>query len=193
MVQTLSTMLALGTSAPQFSLPDPDGKIVSLSDFDGAPALVVVFMCNHCPFVKHIAPGLADLAREYQDKGVAVVGVNPNDVANYPDDSPQKMAEASKEYGYTFPYLLDESQAVAKAYRAACTPDFFVFDGDHQLVYRGQMDDSRPSLDLSVTGADLRAALNAVLDGRSVAAEQKPSIGCNIKWKPGNEPEYLCA
>ena len=193
MVQTLSTMLALGTSAPQFSLPDPDGKIVSLSDFDGAPALVVVFMCNHCPFVKHVAPGLANLAREYQDKGVAVVGVNPNDVANYPDDSPQKMAEASKEYGYTFPYLLDESQAVAKAYRAACTPDFFVFDGDRQLVYRGQMDDSRPSLDLPVTGADLRGALDAVLDGRSVAAEQKPSVGCNIKWKPGNEPQYLSA
>ena len=193
MVQTLSTMLLLGTSAPQFSLPDPDGKIVSLSDFDGAPALVVVFMCNHCPFVKHVAPGLADLAREYQDKGVAVVGVNPNDVANYPDDSPQKMAEASKEYGYTFPYLLDESQAVAKAYRAACTPDFFVFDADRQLVYRGQMDDSRPSLDLPVTGADLRAALDAVLDGRSVAAEQKPSVGCNIKWKPGNEPQYLSA
>ncbi|MCH8260949.1 MAG: thioredoxin family protein [Planctomycetes bacterium] len=191
MVQTLSTMLLLGTSAPQFSLPDPDGKIVSLSDFDGAPALVVVFMCNHCPFVKHVAPGLADLAREYQDKGVAVVGVNPNDVANYPDDSPQKMAEASKEYGYTFPYLLDESQAVAKAYRAACTPDFFVFDADRQLVYRGQMDDSRPSLDLPVTGADLRGALDAVLDGRSVAAEQKPSVGCNIKWKPGNEPEYF--
>ena len=191
MVQTLSTMLALGTTAGQFSLPDPDGKIVSLSDFDGAPALVVIFMCNHCPFVKHVAPGLANLAREYQDKGVAVVGINPNDVANYPDDSPQKMAEASKEYGYTFPYLLDESQEVAKAYRAACTPDFFVFDGDRQLVYRGQMDDSRPSLDLPVTGADLRAALNAVLDGRSVATEQKPSIGCNIKWKPGHEPEYL--
>ncbi len=193
MVQTLSTMLPLGTSAPPFSLPDPDGKIVSLSDFEGAPALVVIFMCNHCPFVKHVAPGLANLAREYRDKGVAVVGINPNDVANYPDDSPQKMAEASKEYGYTFPYLLDESQAVAKAYRAACTPDFFVFDGDRQLVYRGQMDDARPSLDLPVTGADLRAALNAVLDGRSVTAEQKPSIGCNIKWKPGNEPQYLGA
>ncbi len=191
MVQTLSTMLALGTSAPQFSLPDPDGKIVSLSDFEAAPALVVIFMCNHCPFVKHVAPGLAHLAREYQDKGVAVVGINPNDIANYPDDSPQKMAEASKEYGYTFPYLLDESQEVAKAYRAACTPDFFVFDGDRQLVYRGQLDDSRPSLDLPVTGADLRAALDAVLDGRSVTAEQKPSVGCNIKWKPGNEPEYF--
>ena len=193
MVQTLSTMLALGTSAPHFSLPDPDGKIVSLSNFEGAPALVVIFMCNHCPFVKHVAPGLADMAREYQDKDVAVVGINPNDVANFPDDSPQKMAEASKEYGYTFPYLLDESQEVAKAYRAACTPDFFVFDGDRQLVYRGQMDDSRPSLDLPVTGADLRAALNAVLDGRSVIAEQKPSVGCNIKWKPGNEPQYLGA
>ncbi len=193
MVQTLSTMLALGTSAPQFSLPDPDGKIVSLSNFQGAPALVMIFMCNHCPFVKHVDPALADLAQEYQHKDVAVVGINPNDVANYPDDSPQKMAEASKEYGYTFPYLVDESQEVAKAYRAACTPDFFVFDGDRQLVYRGQMDDSRPSLDLPVTGADLRAALNAVLDGRSVTADQKPSVGCNIKWKPGNEPEYLGA
>jgi peroxiredoxin len=184
-------MLPLATSAPPFSLPAPGGKIVSLSDFEGAPALVVIFMCNHCPFVKHVAPGLANLARDYQDKGVAVVGINPNDVANYPDDSPQKMAEASKEYGYTFPYLLDESQEVAKAYRAACTPDFFVFDGDRQLVYRGQMDDSRPSLDLPVTGADLRAALNAVLDGRSATAQQKPSVGCNIKWKPGNEPEYF--
>ena len=193
MVKTRSTMLTLGTRAVNFSLPDAEGKIVSLSDFRGAPALVVIFMCNHCPFVKHVAPGLADLAREYQDKGVSVVGINPNDVANYPDDSPEKMAEASKEYGYAFPYLLDESQEVAKAYRAACTPDFFVFDGDRQLVYRGQMDDSRPSLDLPVTGADLRAALNAVLDGRSVTAEQKPSVGCNIKWKPGNEPQYLGA
>ncbi len=193
MVKTLSTMLTLGTRAANFNLPNPEGKIVSLSDFEGAPALVVIFMCNHCPFVKHVAPGLANLAREYQDKGVAIVGINPNDVANYPDDGPRKMAEASEEYGYTFPYLLDESQEVAKAYRAACTPDFFVFDGDRQLVYRGQMDDSRPSLDLPVTGADLRAALNAVLDGRSVAAQQKPSVGCNIKWKPGNEPQYLGA
>ncbi len=193
MVQTLSTMLPLGTSAPQFSLPDPDGKIVSLSDFKGAPALVVVFMCNHCPFVKHVAPGLADLAREYQDKGVAVVGINPNDVANYPDDSPQKMAEEVKTRGYPFPYLFDETQAVAKAYRASCTPDFFVFDLDRRLVYRGQMDDSRPGNGEPVTGSDLRAALDAVLQGRPALPEQKPSIGCNIKWKPGHEPDYLTA
>ncbi len=193
MVKTLSTMLTLGTRAADFSLPDADRKIVSLSQFDGAPALLVIFMCNHCPFVKHIAPGLASLAREAQDKGVAVIGINPNDVANYPDDSPQKMAEASAEYGYTFPYVLDESQEVAKAYQAACTPDFYVFDRDRKLVYRGQMDDSRPSLDSPVTGVDLRAALDAVLEGRPLNDEQRPSVGCNIKWKPGNEPEYFGA
>ena len=193
MVKTLSTMLTLGTRAADLSLPDADGKIVSLSQFDGAPALLVIFMCNHCPFVKHIAPGLANLAREYRDKGVAVIGINPNDIANYPDDSPQKMAEATAEYGYTFPYLLDESQEVAKAYQAACTPDFYVFDRDRKLVYRGQMDDSRPSLDEPVTGADLRAALEAVLEGRPLNDEQRPSVGCNIKWKPGNEPEYFGA
>ncbi len=191
MVKTLSTMLTLGTRAPDFSLPDAGGKIVSLSQLDGAPAVLVIFMCNHCPFVKHIAPGLADLAREYQDKGVAVIGINPNDIANYPDDSPQKMAEASAEYGYTFPYLLDESQEIAKAYHAACTPDFYVFDGNQKLVYRGQMDDSRPSLDEPVTGIDLRAALDTVLEGRPLNDEQRPSVGCNIKWKPGNEPDYF--
>ncbi len=193
MVKTLSTMLTLGTRAADFSLPDADGKIVSLSQFDGAPALLVIFMCNHCPFVKHIAPGLANLAREYRDKGVAVIGINPNDIANYPDDSPQKMAEATAEYGYTFPYLLDESQAVAKAYQAACTPDFYVFDRDRKLVYRGQMDDSRPILDEPVTGIDLRAALEAVLEGRPLNDEQRPSVGCNIKWKPGHEPESFGA
>ncbi|MCH8152314.1 MAG: thioredoxin family protein [Planctomycetes bacterium] len=193
MVETLSTMNPLGTQAPDFSLPDTQGKTVSLSHFTDAPALVVIFMCNHCPFVKHIADGLADLARDYLSEGVAVVGINSNDVENYPDDSPKKMAEEVKTRGYTFPYLFDETQAVAKAYRASCTPDFFVFDLDRRLVYRGQMDDSRPGNGEPVTGSDLRAALDAVLQGRPALTEQKPSIGCNIKWKPGHEPDYLTA
>ncbi|MEX0714187.1 MAG: thioredoxin family protein [Pirellulales bacterium] len=191
MVRTASTMLALGTPAPNFTLSDVNGKQVSLSDFGQAPAVLVVFMCNHCPFVKHIAPGLAQLAREYQAKGVAVVGINSNDAANYPDDSPARMAEEVKARGYTFPYLYDESQAVAKAYRAACTPDFYVFDGQRRLAYRGQLDSSRPDSGIPVTGADLRRALDAVLAGKAPAAEQRPSIGCNIKWKAGNEPEYF--
>jgi len=151
----------------------------------------VIFMCNHCPYVKHVAGGLAALAREYQRKGVAVVGINPNDAANYPDDAPEKMAEEVKARGYTFPYLYDETQAVAKAYRAACTPDFYLFDKRRKLVYRGQMDSSRPNSGLPVTGEDLRAALDAVLTGRPLPSNQKPSIGCNIKWKPGNEPDYF--
>ncbi len=193
MVETLSTMIPLGTQAPDFSLPDTQGKTVSLSYFTDAPVLVVIFMCNHCPFVKHIADGLAKLARDYQAEGVAVVGINSNDVENYPDDSPQKMAEEVKTRGYTFPYLFDETQAVAKAYRASCTPDFFVFDLDRRLVYRGQMDNSRPGNGEPVTGSDLRAALNAVLQGRPALTEQTPSIGCNIKWKPGHEPDHLTA
>jgi peroxiredoxin len=191
MVKTPSTMLPLGTQAPAFSLPDPGGKRVSLSDFAGAPALLVIFMCNHCPYVKHVAAGLAELAEEYQRRGVAVVGINANDAAAYPDDSPAKMAEEVRLRGYTFPYLYDETQAVAKAYRAACTPDFYVFDRGRKLVYRGQLDSSRPGNGISVTGGDLRAALDAVLAGQPVSAEQKPSIGCNIKWKPGNEPDYF--
>ncbi len=191
MVRTASTMLPLGTQAPEFSLPDAEGKTVSLGDFADAPALLVVFMCNHCPYVKHVADGLAKLAREYQGRGVAVVGINSNDVATYPDDAPEKMAEEIKRRGYTFPYLYDETQQVAKAYRAACTPDFFVFDGQRRLVYRGQMDDSRPESRIEVTGKDLRAALGAVLAGRPVAEDQKPSLGCNIKWKSGGEPEYF--
>jgi peroxiredoxin len=183
-------MLDLGTKAPDFNLPDTQGKNISISDFDGAPALLVIFMCNHCPFVKHVRAGLADLAKDYQAKEVAVVGINSNDVANFPEDSPEKMAEEVKEHGYTFPYLFDETQEVAKAYKAACTPDFYVFDEDRKLVYRGQMDDSRPSNDVPVTGKDLRAALDAVLAGKPVPEEQKPSIGCNIKWNPGNEPPY---
>lgn len=192
MVRTASTMmLSLGEKAPDFALPDTEGRVVRLSDFDGAPALLVIFMCNHCPYVKHIADELARFAKEYQAKGVAIVGINSNDVANYPDDSPEKMREEVKLRGYTFPYLYDETQEVAKAYRAACTPDFFLFDKEHRLVYRGQFDDSRPSNGVPVTGKDLRAALDAVLSGKPVPPDQKPSLGCNIKWKPGNEPEYF--
>jgi len=191
MVKTASTMLPLGTAAPDFSLPDPQSKTVSLSDFADAAALLVIFMCNHCPFVKHVAEGIARLAREYQERGVAVVGINSNDVQNYPDDAPSKMAEELRLRGYTFPYLYDETQEVAKAYRAACTPDFYVFDKDRKLAYRGQMDASRPSNDVAVTGEDLRAALDAVLAGKPAPEEQTPSIGCNIKWNPGNEPDYF--
>ena len=191
MVRTASTMLPLGTQAPEFALPDAEGKTVSLGDFADAPALLVVFMCNHCPYVKHVADGLAKLAREYQARGVAVVGINSNDVASYPDDAPDKMAEEVERRGYTFPYLYDATQQVAVAYRAACTPDFFVFDGQRRLVYRGQMDDSRPESGLDVTGKDLRAALDAVLAGQPVPEDQKASLGCNIKWKAGGEPEYF--
>lgn len=187
---TLSTMLPLGTQAPDFSLPDAEGRTVSLADFVEAPALLVIVMCNHCPYVKHIRTGLAALTREYQACGVASVGINANDVANYPDDSPARMQEEAADAGYPFPYLFDETQEVAKAYRAACTPDFFLFDKDRKLVYRGQMDDSRPGNNKPVTGADLRAAMDAVLAGWAVSGEQKPSVGCNIKWKPDNEPGY---
>ncbi len=192
MVQTASTMLPLGTKAPAFSLPDVvSGKNVSLSDFADAPALLIVFMCNHCPYVKHVAAGLAELASDYQRRGLAVVGINSNDVETHADDSPAKMVQEAKVRGYTFPYLFDEAQEVAKAYRAACTPDFYVFDRDRKLAYRGQMDASRPNSGVPVTGQDLRAALDAVLSGKPVAPVQKPSIGCNIKWKPGNEPDYF--
>jgi len=192
MALVTSTMLALGTEAPDFSLPEPStGESVSLSRFDGVPALLVVFLSNHCPFVKHLADHLAGVAAEYQARGVAVVGINANDVANYPDDSPAKMADEVVRRGYTFPYLFDESQEVAKAYRAACTPDFFVFDGDRRLVYRGQYDGSRPSLDVPVTGVDLRTALDAVLVGEAPSGEQVPSVGCNIKWMAGNEPGWF--
>jgi peroxiredoxin len=192
MVLTPSTMkLSLGAEAPDFALPDPDGKIHSLADFAGRPALLVAFICNHCPYVKHVAPAFAELAKEYQTKGVGVVAVNSNDYEGYPDDSPAKMKEEIAARGYVFPYLVDESQQTAKAYRAACTPDFYLFDADQKLVYRGQLDGSRPGNNLPVTGADLRAALDAVLAGRPVAKDQRPSIGCNIKWRAGNEPEYF--
>jgi peroxiredoxin len=184
MALTPSTMLDLGTKAPDFRLTDTEGKTVSLDDFRGAPALLVIFLCNHCPYE------LARLGREYQARGVAVVGISSNDVEAYPDDSPEKMRQEKAEVGYTFPYLHDETQEVAQAYQAACTPDFFLFDGDQRLVYRGQLDDSRPGNPIPVTAKDLRAALDALLAGAPVPEKQRPSMGCNIKWKPGREPHY---
>ena len=191
MALTPSTMLPLGTAAPDFKLPDTSGKIVSLADFQGQAALLVIFMCNHCPYVVHLRAGLAQLARDYMAKNVGVVGINSNDAENYPSDSPAMMKNEVKAIGYTFPYLYDESQAVAKSYRAACTPDIFLFDKNRKLVYRGQFDDSRPGNGIPVSGKDLRAALDAVLAGRPVPEKQKASVGCNIKWKPGNEPDYF--
>jgi len=190
MALTPSTMVPLGTAAPEFSLPDPSGTIVSLNDFQGSKAYLIAFICNHCPYVKHVRKELAAIGRDYQAKGVTVIAINSNDVANYPDDSPAKMKEEVQIAGYTFPYLYDETQDVAKAYKAACTPDFYVYDGDKKLVYRGQMDDSRPGSSAPVTAEDLRAALDAVLSGTAASIEQKPSVGCNIKWKPGSEPGY---
>jgi peroxiredoxin len=191
MALTPSTMLPLGTTAPEFKLPDTNGKTVARADFKDKPALLVLFICNHCPYVKHIRAGLAQLARDYLPRGVAIVGINANDVANYPDDSPAKMKDEVKSAGYIFPYLYDESQAVAKAYHAACTPDIYLFDKNRKLVYRGQFDDSRPGNGIPVTGKDLRAALDAVLAGKPVSSNQKASMGCNIKWKAGNEPDYF--
>jgi len=191
MARTPSTMLPLGTSAPDFKLMNVDGREVELADFAGKPALLVMFMCNHCPFVVHVADELARLSSEYMGRGVAVVGINANDTATHPADSPERMVAEAEERGYQFPYLFDETQAVAKAYRAACTPDFFLFDQDRKLVYRGQLDDSRPGNGVPVTGKDLRAALNAVIGGKKPAEDQRASLGCNIKWKAGNEPEYF--
>jgi peroxiredoxin len=191
MALTPSTMLPLGTTAPDFKLPDTNGKIVSLADFKDKAALVVIFMCNHCPYVVHIRPGLAQLARDYAAKSVGIVGINANDAAKYPADSPAKMKDEVAAAGYTFPYLFDEKQAVAKAYRAACTPDIFLFDRGRRLVYRGQFDASRPGNGIAVTGKDLRAAIDAVLAGKPTSELQVASIGCNIKWKAGNEPEYF--
>ncbi len=191
MVKTASTMLPLGTTAPDFSLPNVDGTTTSLGDLKGAPGLVVMFICNHCPFVKHIADGLAQFGADYQTKGVAIVAISSNDVSSHPDDSPEQMVHEVQQRGYVFPYLYDEDQSVAKAYRAACTPDFFVFDGNQQLVYRGQFDSSRPDSGIPVTGEDLRAAVDAVIAGEPVPEEQIPSLGCNIKWISDNEPEYF--
>ena len=183
-------MLPLGTTAPDFNLLDTGGRTVSPASFKDAPALLVIFMCNHCPYVIHIRAGLAQLARDFSPRGVAIVGINSNDVANYPADSPAKMKDEVKTAGYIFPYLYDETQAVAKAYRAACTPDIYLFDKNRKLVYRGQFDDSRPGNGIPVTGRDLRAALDAALAGKPVSPNQKASMGCNIKWKSGNEPAY---
>ncbi len=190
MVKTVSTMLELGTPAPEFSLPNIDGNTVSLSDFAGKP-LLVMFICNHCPFVIHLREQLAAFTSEYLDKGLAIVGISSNDVEKYPQDGPDKMVEEATSAGYQFPYLFDASQDIAIAYKAACTPDFFLFDAEHNLAYRGQFDDSRPSLDTPITGADLRAACDAILSGDAPTSDQKPSLGCNIKWKEGNAPGYF--
>jgi len=190
MALTPSTMLKLGTSAPYFRLPDTEGRLLSLEDFKDAKALLVIFMCNHCPYVKHIRAGLVQFAQKYQPKGLAVVGINANDAGKYPDDSPEKMVDEVATAGYTFPYLYDEAQDAAKAFRAACTPDFFLFDKQRKLVYRGQFDDSRPGNNVPVTGKDMREAVDAVLAGKAVNPAQSPSIGCNIKWKTGNAPDY---
>ena len=191
MARTPSTMLELGSPAIDFSLPEPlTGKTVSLADFAGKP-LLVAFSCNHCPYVLHIIDEFTAFAREYAEKGLQVVAINANDVANYPDDSPEKMVEMAKAKQFSFPYLFDESQQTAKAYRAACTPDFFLYDAQGKLAYRGQFDSARPNSDVPVTGEDMRAAADAVLAGQTPDEDQKPSLGCNIKWKPGNEPEYF--
>ena len=184
-------MLPLGTQAPDFSLVNTDSQTVSLSDFSGKPALLVMFICNHCPFVKHIAEELSVLGREYQSRGAGIVAISSNDSTKHPEDSPEQMVHESENRGYVFPYLFDEDQAVAKAYKAACTPDFFLFDGEQKLVYRGQLDASRPGNGIPVTGADLRSALDAILSGQPVAENQTPSIGCNIKWVESKEPEYF--
>jgi peroxiredoxin len=190
MAVTPSRQLELGTLAPDFSLPDTDGRKVSLADFRSVGALLVMFLCNHCPFVKHVQQQLAKLCQQYQQRGVAVVAISSNDAESYPADSPQKMKEEQQRAGYSFPYLYDQSQAVAKAYRAACTPEFYLFDSQRRLVYHGQLDSSRPTNTVPVTGADLSAAIDAALAGRPVPVDQRPSVGCSIKWKPSNEPEY---
>lgn len=183
MAETPSSMVPLGTAAPSFRLPDTEGQLVSLQDLEDADALLVIFMCNHCPFVKHLRTALAQFARDYEGTGLAIVAINSNDVESYPEDRPEKMAEEKRKFGYPFPYLYDETQEVARAYRAACTPDFFLYDTDRRLTYRGQFDDSRPGNDKPINGSDLRAAVDAVLAKKPVPKEQKPSIGCNIKWK----------
>ena len=186
-----STMLALGTKAPDFELPDVvTGKTVSIRDFDGKRALLVMFICRHCPYVKHVRAELARLGHDFADSELAIVAISANDPDEYPEDAPEGLAEDAREAGYAFPYLFDETQEVAKAYTAACTPDLFLFDADRALVYRGQLDDSRPSNGLPVTGEDLRAAIDAVLSGGPVSQDQRASIGCGIKWRPGNEPAY---
>jgi peroxiredoxin len=184
-------MLPLGTGAPDFALPNVDGRTVTLADAAGPRGTLVMFICNHCPFVKHVADQLAALGRDCLPRGIGVVAISSNDVSSHPADSPEQMVHEAEDRGYVFPYLYDETQEVAHAYHAACTPDFFLFDGDRKLAYRGQLDASRPGNEIPVTGADLRAAIDALLLGHPVPAEQRPSLGCNIKWKPGNEPAYF--
>lgn len=192
MVRTASTMLELGTRAPSFSLPDVvTGERTDLDGIAAAKGLLVIFVCRHCPYVQHVKEELARIGRDYAGKGLGVVAISSNDAASYPEDAPESLAEMARELGLTFPLCYDETQEVAKSYTAACTPDFFVFDADRRLVYRGQLDDSRPGNGIPVTGRDLRAALDALLAGRAVSPDQKPSIGCNIKWTRGNEPPYF--
>ncbi|HKL18659.1 MAG TPA: thioredoxin family protein [Halalkalibaculum sp.] len=192
MSATPSTMLELGTEAPDFNLPDVvTGDQVSISDFEESETLLVIFMCNHCPYVKNIKEGLVELADDYSEEELAIVAISSNDVENYPQDAPEKMAEDAEHFGYPFPYLYDESQEVAKAYKAACTPDLYLFDENRELVYRGQFDESRPGNDKPVTGDDLREAIDLLLEEGEIMEDQIPSMGCNIKWKPGNEPDYF--
>ncbi|MEM7772419.1 MAG: thioredoxin family protein [Cyanobacteria bacterium P01_E01_bin.6] len=195
MVLTASTMLELGTSAPVFELPDVvTGNVISLDTFADKSALLMMFICRHCPFVKHVQAELANIGTDYADTGLGIVAISANDAAKYPDDAPDSLNAMVSEVGFTFPLCYDETQEVSKIYTAACTPDFFLFDGDRRLVYRGQLDDSRPGNNLPVTGADLRHAIDTVLSGGTMLmSDQKPSIGCNIKWKPGNEPAYFGA
>jgi peroxiredoxin len=191
MVAVESTMLALGTQAPPFALPDPSGKVWSLTDAAGPRGTLVAFVCNHCPYVRHIAKPLGDIAVRWQAEGIGVIGINSNDTTSYPDDRPEHMATQAAEWNWTFPYVTDEDQSVAHAYRAACTPDFFLFDAELRLAYRGRFDAARPRNDIPVTGDELDAAVQAVLAHQPPATDQWPSIGCNIKWKPGNEPAWF--
>jgi thiol-disulfide isomerase/thioredoxin len=190
MAATPSTMAELGREAPEFALPDVStGQAVTLADFKGRRALLIMFICKHCPYVLHAKPALIQLAKDYADQPLGIVSISSNDAEHYPDDAPERIAEMAREF--PFPLLYDETQEVAKAYRAACTPDFFLFDAHHRLVYRGQLDDSRPGNNRPLTGRDLRAAIDAVLAGKAANPDQRASVGCNIKWKPGNEPEYF--
>ena len=191
MAATPSTMLELGTTLPPFRLRDVNGKAVTSNDFGASRGLLVAFICPHCPFVRHVRAEFARFAKEAQDRGIAVIAINSNDATAFPDDNPDGMRKEASEVGYTFAYLVDDTQEVAKSFRAACTPDFFLFDAGRRLVYRGQFDDSRPKSDVPVTGKDLRAAVDALLAGQPIAADQRPSLGCNIKWIRGNEPEYF--
>ncbi len=192
MARTPSQMIDLGTEAPNFELPDVvSGKTIGLDDFPDAKGFMIAFICNHCPFVQLIRHELARYGREYTEKGIAVIAINSNDIAAHPEDGPDAMRDDARRFGYAFPYCLDEDQSVAKEYQAACTPDLYLFDADRKLVYRGQFDGSRPGNDVPVTGEDLRAATDALLAGQSIPADQKASLGCNIKWRPGNEPAYF--